>query len=75
LDDFQAGEDLMGTYIMLTRLASGTPRTARNLEELERSAMDQIKRQCPKVHWLHSYAVLGRPDYIDIFTAPDVGRR
>lgn len=62
----------MGTFIMLTRLTAGTPRSAASLEQLERAAMDQVKRQCPNVRWLNSYAVLGRPDYLDVFTAPDV---
>jgi len=56
----------MGTFIMLTRLTVGTPRSATSLEQLERAAMDQVKRQCPNVRWLHSYAVLGRPDYVDV---------
>lgn len=62
----------MSTFIMLTKLGSGIARTGAMLEELERSAVDQIRAQCPNVHWLHSYAVLGRPDYVDIFTAPDI---
>lgn len=62
----------MSTFIMLTKLATGAPRTATNIEGLERSAVDHVRQQCPNVHWLHSYAVLGRPDYVDIFTAPDL---
>lgn len=62
----------MTTFIMLTKLATGVSRTATNLEQLEQSAVDHVKQQCPSVRWLHSYAALGRPDYVDIFTAPDV---
>lgn len=62
----------MSTFIMLTKLGAGISRTAANLEQLERSAVDHVQQQCPTVRWLHSYAVLGRPDYIDIFTAPDI---
>jgi uncharacterized protein with GYD domain len=62
----------MGTFIMLTKLARGVSHTAPNLEQLERSAVDHVKQQCPNVRWLNSYAVLGRPDYVDVFTAPDV---
>jgi uncharacterized protein with GYD domain len=61
----------MSTFIMLTKLAPGEARTAPNLEELERSVVDHVRQQCPNVHWLQSFAVLGRPDYVDIFTAPD----
>ena len=62
----------MSTFIMLTKLASGSARTALNVEQLERSAVDHVQQVCPNVHWLHSYAVLGRPDYVDVFTAPDI---
>jgi uncharacterized protein with GYD domain len=62
----------MSTFIMLTKLGTGVSRTAPNLEQLERSAVDHVKEQCPNVRWLHNYAVLGRPDYVDIFTAPDM---
>lgn len=62
----------MGTFIMLTKLSGNVSRTAPNLEQLERSAVDHVQQQCPNVRWLHSYAVLGRPDYVDVFTAPDI---
>lgn len=62
----------MSTFIMLTKLATSAARTAPNLEELERSAADHVRQQCPNVHWLQSFAVLGRPDYVDVFTAPDL---
>lgn len=62
----------MTTFIMLTRLATGTPRSPENLEELERSAIGHVKSKCPNVRWLQSYAVLGRSDYVDIFEAPDI---
>ena len=63
---------VMITFIMLTRLATGTPRSAENLEELERSAIQQVESRCSDVRWLSSYAVLGRSDYVDIFEAPDI---
>lgn len=57
---------------MLTKLAAGEARTATNLERLERSVADRVQEQCPNVRWLSSYAVLGRADYADVFTAPDL---
>jgi uncharacterized protein with GYD domain len=62
----------MSTFIMLTHLATGTSRSPENLEELERSAIQQIESRCSSVRWLSSYAVLGRSDYVDIFEAPDI---
>lgn len=62
----------MGIFIMLTKLGTGVSRTSPSLEQLERSAVDRVQQQCPNVRWLHSYAVLGRPDYVDVFAAPDI---
>ena len=62
----------METFIMQTRLAPDAIRSPRSLEEHERRAMNRVRTQCPEVRWIHSYAVLGPCDYVDIFEAPDV---
>lgn len=62
----------MTTFIMLTRTSPEVTRSPQILEDLEKRAMEHIRAECPKVKWLHSYAVLGPYDYIDIFTAPDI---
>jgi len=56
---------------MLTRLAHGTLKSPLALEELERAVMERVRRECPLVQWIQSYAILGGYDYVDIFRAPD----
>jgi len=61
----------MPVFAMLTRLAPQMLRTPQSMEDLERQTMERIREACPQVEWLHSYAVLGPYDYLDIFDAPD----
>lgn len=62
----------MPTFIMLTRLSAEAVQSPKNLEQLERKVMDQVRTECPGVDWLGSYAVLGPCDYVDIFRANDI---
>lgn len=62
----------MATFVMLTRVSSDAARSPQTLELLEKRAMEQIRAECPEVKWVHSYALLGPYDYLDIFTAPDI---
>jgi uncharacterized protein with GYD domain len=64
-------EETMQTYIMLTRLEPSALVSPRSLADLERKVMQRIRKNCPKVKWIASYAVLGARDYVDIFRAPD----
>lgn len=61
----------MTTFILLTRLSPEAVRSPHALEVLERQAMNAVREECPQVEWLHSYAILGAYDYLDIFRAPD----
>jgi uncharacterized protein with GYD domain len=62
----------MPTFIMLTRLNPDPVRTPRELEQLEHQVMATIRKECPNVEWLNSYALLGPYDYLDIFLANDI---
>ncbi|MGA8052046.1 MAG: GYD domain-containing protein [Burkholderiales bacterium] len=62
----------MPSFVMLTRIDPGALASAHTLEELEQRAAESIRKQCPQVKWLWSYAVLGPYDYIDAFEAPDI---
>ncbi len=62
----------MLTFIMLTRLSPDALRSPASLEELERNAMEQVRKEYPQVKWLHNFAILGPCDYLDIFRAPDL---
>ncbi len=62
----------MTTYIMLTRVSPEAIRSPQAVETLERQAMSAVRAECPQVEWLHSYAILGPYDYLDIFRAPDI---
>jgi uncharacterized protein with GYD domain len=61
----------MPTFIMLTRLSVDAVRSPKALEQLERQAMEQVRKECPGIKWLSSYAVLGPCDYMDVFQAND----
>jgi len=62
----------MLTFVMLTRLSAGALQSPKSLEELEMQIMEQIQSECPRINWVHNYAILGGCDYLDIFQAPDL---
>jgi len=59
----------MAKYVMLSRISTREFENPRNLEELEKKAMDHVHQECPDVKWLGSYTLLGPYDYLDIFEA------
>ena len=61
----------MPAFVMLTRVSPDLLGSPSSLENVEHQLMDAIRADCPKVQWLHSYAMLGPYDYLDIFYAPD----
>jgi uncharacterized protein with GYD domain len=61
----------MPHYVMLTRLTPEAVKTPVDLKKLEAAVADRVRKDCPEVTWLHSYAILGPHDYLDIFEAPN----
>lgn len=62
----------MRYFVMATRMSSEAVTTPQALEDLEQKAMAKVREQCPDVEWVHSFAVLGPYDYVDVFKAPDI---
>ena len=61
----------MSHYVMLTRLTPEAVKTPADLKKLEAAVAERVRKDCPQVKWLKSYAILGPYDYLDIFEAPD----
>lgn len=63
----------MQTFVMLTRVSSkAVDHSPRKFEKLEKESMAKVRKECPQVTWIGSYAVLGPYDYLDIFRAPNI---
>lgn len=62
----------MSTFIMLTRLAPDAVRSPQALEALERQAVAAVREECPQAKWLHSFAIMGPFDYLDVIEAPSL---
>ncbi len=62
----------MSTFMLLTRLNSGSTESPRSFESLEKHTMTRVRQVCPNVQWVASYAALGPYDYVDVFRADDI---
>ena len=62
----------MATFIMLTRISTEAANSPQSLQDLEKRVMEKVRSECPEIQWLHSYAILGPYDYLDIFESPDI---
>jgi uncharacterized protein with GYD domain len=61
----------MPQYVMLTRLTPEAVKAPADLKKFESAVADRVRKDCPQVKWINSYAILGPCDYLDIFEAPD----
>lgn len=62
----------MATFIMLTKLNPEARLSTSPLHHLAEEILACIRRDCPGVEWKQRFAVLGRIDILDVFSAPDI---
>jgi uncharacterized protein with GYD domain len=61
----------MATFVLLSKVSSEGVRHVQSLVEMDREFQAQLKRQCPNVKRMASYALLGAYDFLHIFEATD----
>ncbi|HYW92821.1 MAG TPA: GYD domain-containing protein [Gammaproteobacteria bacterium] len=61
----------MPIYIVLSRLSPKAFDDPSEFRKLAGKVSAEIKRQCPGVRWMDSYATLGRFDIVDLIEAGD----
>jgi uncharacterized protein with GYD domain len=61
----------MATFVLLSKVSSEGVRHVQSLVEMDREFEAQLKRQCPNVKRMASYALLGAYDFLHIFEATD----
>lgn len=60
----------MDTYVIFTRLSPESFENGDQFRKLAKRVSDRIKKECPKVDWKDSYALMGRFDVVDVVEAP-----
>ncbi len=67
----------MRTYVLMSKFALQGPSMIEVASRMKsgpkarRAWKEKVKRQCPEVRFLSSYALLGGWDFMDIYEAPD----
>ncbi len=62
----------MATYVILTRLSPEAFADPSDFPKLAERVSEEIKHECPDVHWKDSYGILGRYDIVDIVESDDI---
>jgi uncharacterized protein with GYD domain len=61
----------MATFVLLSKASSEGIRHVKSLVQMDRDFEAQLKKQCPEVTRVASYALLGPFDFLHIFEAAD----
>ncbi len=61
----------MPTFVLLSKISSGGATQVKSLVETDRQFEAELKRQCPGVKRVASYALLGAYDFLHVFEATD----
>ena len=61
----------MKTFILMTKLTPDMTGKLKQREKVGHAWLDEVKKKCPDVKFLHHYALLGKYDFLDIYEAPD----
>ena len=61
----------MPAFILLTKVSGEGAKHVRSLAEMDRQFSEELRRSCPTVKRVASYALLGAYDFLHIFEAPD----
>lgn len=61
----------MATFILLSKVSSEGAKRVKSLAKMDEEFDRQLKKHCPEVSRVASYALLGAYDFLHIFEAPD----
>jgi uncharacterized protein with GYD domain len=59
------------TFILLTKVSLHSPGEVKTMGQMDREFERKLATECPTVHRVASYALLGEYDFLHIFEAPD----
>lgn len=61
----------MKTFILLTKLSLEITKQMKDMAEIGRSWLEQVREKWPEVKFISHYALLGPYDFLDIYETPD----
>jgi uncharacterized protein with GYD domain len=61
----------MAKYIILTQMSPEAFEDPEEFKQIAANVSAKIKSECPDLTWKHSYATLGRFDFVDIIESDD----